>query len=282
MSTTSLKQALVTASQQLDGSGSFSASLDSEVLLAHVLQKNRTYLRAWPEKELSTDQQHLFHKLVDLRQQGQPIAYLTGLREFWSRQFIVSPDVLIPRPDTELLIEVIQQKFSADKPLEILDMGTGSGAIAVTLALEFKQARVTAIDSSEAAINIAQQNAQHLGATNIKFTHSHWFDNIKPQVFDIIVSNPPYICEQDPHLAEGDVRFEPSSALIANKQGLSDIEHICQQAKSFLSTEGILLFEHGYQQGNQVQNLLEFARFKPIEQFQDIQGHTRATLGHKL
>jgi len=272
-----LKQALDFAIKQLDGNDS--ASLDSEVLLAHVLQKNRTYLRTWPENELTTDQLQSFNKLIDSRQQGQPVAYLTGFREFWSRPFIVSSDVLIPRPDTELLIEVILQKFSANQSLTILDMGTGSGAIAVTLALEFHHAQVTAIDSSKAALNIAQQNAHQLGATNIEFIHSHWFDNIKPQTFDIIVSNPPYICQQDPHLVEGDVRFEPDSALVSGQQGLSDIEHICKHAKSFLKTGGVLLFEHGYQQGNPVQNLLELVGFKSIEQFQDIQGHTRVTLG---
>jgi len=272
-----LKQALDFAMKQLNGDDS--ASLDSEVLLSHVLQKNRTYLRTWPEKELTTEQQQSFYKLIASRQQGQPVAYLTGLREFWSRPFIVSSDVLIPRPDTELLIEIIQQKFSADQSLTILDMGTGSGAIAVTLALEFHHAQVTAIDSSKAALKIAQQNAQQLGATNINFIYSHWFDNIKPQTFDIIVSNPPYICKLDPHLVEGDVRFEPNSALVSSQQGLSDIEHICKQAKSFLKAEGILLFEHGYQQGNPVKNLLELAGFTSVEQFHDIQDHTRATLG---
>jgi len=247
--------------------------------MAHILQKNRSYLRAWPEKELSTDQQNAFFKLVTLREQGQPIAYLTGFREFWSRQFIVSSNVLIPRPDTELLIEVIQQKHPENQPLVILDMGTGSGAIGITLALEFKSASITAIDSSQPALNIAQQNAQQLNATNIEFIHSHWFDSIAPQKFDLIVSNPPYICEEDPHLNEGDVRFEPNSALIANEQGLADIEHICKLSKAYLKEDGFLLFEHGYQQGNQVQNLLELAGFKSIEQFQDIQGHIRATLG---
>ncbi len=276
MSPINLKQALDLAIEQLNGNQG--ALLDSEVLLAHVLQKNRTYLRTWPEKELTSRQRQSFHELIDLRQQGQPVAYLTGLREFWSRPFIVSSSVLIPRPDTELLIEIILQKFSTNQPLSILDMGTGSGAIAVTLALELHCAQITAIDSSKAALNIAQQNAQQLGASNIKFIHSHWFNNIKPQTFDIIVSNPPYICSQDPHLTEGDVRFEPNGALVASQQGFNDIEHICNHAKAFLNAEGILLFEHGYQQGNQVQNLLELAGFKSIEPFQDIQGHTRATL----
>jgi len=158
-------------------------------------------------------------------------------------------------------------------------MGTGSGAIGITLALEFKSAAITAIDSSLPALNIAQKNAQQLNATNIQFIHSNWFDSIEPQQFDLIVSNPPYICEKDPHLNEGDVRFEPTSALIANEQGLEDIEHICKFSKVYLKEGGLLLFEHGYQQGNQVQNLLELAGFKSIEQFEDIQGHIRATLG---
>jgi len=277
LSSLTLKQALTLGIETLDECAS--ASLDCEVLLADVLGKNRSYLRAWPEKRLSPTEHLRFFELISLRQQGQPIAYLTGSREFWSRPFIVSSDVLIPRPDTELLIEVIQQQFPPEQTLSILDMGTGSGAIAVTLALEFKNSQLTAIDASQAALNIAQQNAQRLHATNIEFIHSNWFDNIKPQQFDIIVSNPPYICSDDPHLIEGDVRFEPSSALISKRQGLEDIERICSAARPFMKANGLLLFEHGYQQGNQLKNLLESSGFKSIQQFQDIQGHTRATLG---
>jgi len=276
----SIKHALSLAGKQLASSDS--AALDCEVLLAHIFKKDRSYLRAWPEKTLSEQQYSQFYELIKKRQQGEPIAYLTACREFWSRPFIVSPDVLIPRPDTELLVDIVLQKLKPNKTYSILDMGTGSGAIAITLALELKQANVTAIDSSDKALNIAQQNAKQLHAPNIKFINSHWFDSIPAQQFDLIVSNPPYICNTDPHLTEGDVRFEPLSALISAQQGLHDIQTICASARPFLKNNGLLLFEHGYQQSEQVQNLLELARFNCVESFKDIQGHTRATLGQQL
>lgn len=280
MSHISIKQALSLAGEHLASSDS--AILDCEVLLAHIFRKDRSYLRAWPEKTLSEQQHQLFFELIKKRQQGEPIAYLTTCREFWSRPFIVNPDVLIPRPDTELLIDIVLQKFKSNKAYSILDMGTGSGAIAITLALELKQANVTAIDSSDKALNIAQKNAKQLHAPNITFINSHWFDSIPAQQFDLIVSNPPYICNTDPHLTEGDVRFEPLAALISAQQGLHDIQTICTSAQSFLKHNGLLLFEHGYQQGEQVKNLLELARFNNVESFKDIQGHTRATLGQQL
>lgn len=255
--------------------------LDSEVLLAHVLQKDRSYFRAWPEKPLSQKESQAFTSLLNKRQTGIPIAYLTGEREFWSRSFKVSPHVLIPRPDTELLIEIVLQKLYATPSLSILDLGTGSGAIAITLALELKQSQVTALDFSKNALDIAQQNAQHHCVNNIHFIESDWFNNTPQTVFDLIISNPPYIDHKDPHLKEGDVRFEPSSTLVAECNGLHDIKHITTKANEFLKPEGLLLFEHGYQQGDAVKNLLESSRFKNIEQFRDIQGHTRATLAMK-
>lgn len=258
-----------------------SSLLDSEVLLAHTLNKTRSYFRAWPDKTLSTDQLQTFYRLVEQRKAGQPIAYLTGEREFWSRSFIVSPDVLIPRPDTELLIEVTQQKFSANQTFSILDLGTGSGAIAITLALEFKNAAITAIDVSSKALAIARKNAQLHNANNVHFILSNWFEKIPNTRFDLIVSNPPYISQTDPHLHEGDVRFEPTSALVAPHEGLEDFEHIISAASTFLNPNGLILFEHGFQQGAAVENLLESSGFIRTQHFLDIQGHVRATLGTK-
>ncbi|ORU91910.1 MAG: protein-(glutamine-N5) methyltransferase, release factor-specific [Cycloclasticus sp. symbiont of Bathymodiolus heckerae] len=278
-SPTTIKKALSDAANTLLNSDS--PNLDSEVLLAHVLNKRRSHFRAWPEKMLSANDHNSFTQLIEKRLAGTPIAYLIGEREFWSRPFKVSADVLIPRPDTELLIEVVLQKFKSPHPITFMDMGTGSGVIGITLALELSNARITATDSSSAALGIAQENAFQLNAKNVEFINSNWFSNIPNQTFDLIVSNPPYICSNDPHLHEGDVRFEPPSALIAKHSGLQDFEVIAAKAPHFLKPDGILLFEHGYQQGEQVQSLLESSGFKAIEQFQDIQGHTRATLGIK-
>lgn len=258
-----------------------SSQLDTEVLLAHVLKKDRSYLRAWPEKILSQKEYDAFLRLVDERIQGQPIAYLLGEKEFWSRSFSVSPDVLIPRPETELLIDIIQQTFRPEQSLKILDLGTGSGAIAITLACEFLNAEIVAIDQSAAALHIAQKNARRHNAEHIEFICSNWFENLSPTRFDLIVSNPPYICSSDPHLNQGDVKFEPNTALISKQRGLHDIKHIIAESANFLKADGYLLFEHGYQQGNDVKNLLDLAEFKCIQQFQDLQGHCRASLGQK-
>ena len=259
-----------------------SSRLDCEVLLAYVLLKNRSHLRAWPDKSLSADQYGAYKKLLGLRQQGRPVAYLTGEREFWSRSFLVSDDVLIPRPETELLIEIIQQKFDFDDVFTALDLGTGSGAIAVTLACEFKNSNVVATDISSNALPIAQKNAERLSANKIQFIRSDWFQQLPETQFDLIVSNPPYICDSDPHLQEGDLQFEPSSALVAKQQGMQDFKRIIAAADEFLKPGGFLLFEHGYQQGNHLQNLLDLAGFKLTEQFKDLQGHPRATIGQKL
>lgn len=279
MASLTIKEALKHASNSLHDSDT--SALDSEVLLAYLLKKNRSYLRAWPDRSLSTEELDAYQQLIEQRKSGQPIAYLTGEREFWSRSFIVSSDVLIPRPDTELLIDIAQQKFTPSQTFSILDLGTGSGAIAITLALEFPNASVTAVDSSTKALAIANKNSQRLNSHQLEFVHSDWFKQVPTQAFDLIVSNPPYICQTDPHLLDGDVRFEPNSALIAMDEGLLDIKNIISNAPEYLKPNGILLFEHGYQQGTPVKSLLESLGFKSIEQFQDIQGHTRATLGKK-
>ena len=274
-----IKEALTEAAKTLVSSDS--CVLDSEVLLAFVLNKNRSYFRAWPDELLTTEKLDRFQRLVKQRQKGQPIAYLVGEREFWSRRFIVSKDVLIPRPDTELLIEITHETFATDQHFSVLDLGTGSGAIAITLALEFPNASVTAVDNSQKALAIAEKNALQHKVHNIQFLRSDWFETVPNTRFDLIISNPPYICPNDPHLLEGDLRFEPSSALIAQHEGLQDLEHITSQAKSFLKHNGLILFEHGFQQGTLVKNLLELYGFKSTQHFQDIQGHVRATLGTK-
>ena len=275
----SIKSALFTGSQRLIDSQS--CQLEAEILLAHVLKKDRSHLRAWPEKALPQEAYNAFLRLIDQRLEGQPIAYLLGEKEFWSRPFSVSPEVLIPRPETELLIDIIQQTFQLEQPLSILDLGTGSGAIAITLACEFVNAKIIAIDQSAAALSVAQSNARRHNVQHIEFICSDWFEKLSATRFDLIVSNPPYICSSDPHLKQGDVRFEPSTALISKQRGLRDIRHIISKSVHFLKCGGYLLFEHGYQQGNDVKNLLDLGGFKFTQQFQDLQGHCRATIGQK-
>ena len=208
-----------------------SANLDAQILLSHILNCNSAHLAAWPEKELNSQQIESYQKLINQRQQGSPVAHLTGQREFWSLNFKVNNSTLIPRPETETLIEFILEKFGEKKTLTLLDMGTGTGAIAITLANEKPDWIITATDISAAAIALAKENSTMLNTESIALLQSDWFTNIPQQTFDIIVSNPPYISTDDPHLTKGDVRFEPESALTSGKTGMDDIEYLCSQAK---------------------------------------------------
>jgi len=256
--------------------------LDAEVLLCFVLNKPRSYLRAWCDNTLTDQQQAAFDALVKQRQQGTPIAYLTGTREFWSRDFKVTPDVLIPRPDTELLIELSLALIPCNQAVKLIDLGTGSGIIAVTLAAERPNAQVTAVDASLAALAVAQHNAQQHQLTNIEFYSSDWFANVPKTLFDLVISNPPYIDSGDEHLQQGDVRFEPKTALIANNQGLSDIEIIANKARSYLKPQGHLLIEHGYNQALQVQAIFNALHYDKVQSYQDLSGQFRVTYGQKL
>lgn len=259
-----------------------SATLDAEVLLCHVLEKNRSYLRTWPEKRLTNEQLRQFSRLLERRQQGQPIAYITGTREFWSRYFIVNPSVLIPRPDTETLIEVCLQLLESKPDAKLIDLGTGSGIIAITLAAEYSQLKVTAVDNSTEALDTAQNNAQLNHTPNIRFLNSNWLAEVPQEKFDFIVSNPPYIDVNDPHLSKGDVRFEPNSALIAEQQGLQDILDISQQSHQHLSHGGYLIFEHGYNQKQAVHDLLEQQQYQNIHCVHDLSGHPRVSYAQWL
>lgn len=254
-----------------------SPRLDAEILLGHVLAKPRTFLRGWPEAVLSDAHRAAFEDLIARRRAGTPIAYLTGVREFWSREFIVTPDVLIPRPETELLVELALEQLS-DKPgATVLDLATGSGAIAVTLALEDAAAEVYASDVSAAALAIARRNAERHGA-RVRFLESDWFAGFPDGLaFDLIVSNPPYIPESDPHLREGDVRFEPRLALEAGADGLDAYRIIASQARSWLRPRGLLLLEHGYDQAGALEALLGHHGYGDVTHYPDLQGHTRIT-----
>jgi release factor glutamine methyltransferase len=250
-----IQQALQQASLRLAESTA-SATLDAQVLLSHVLQCNSAHLLAWPEKELTEAQQQAFTQLLQQRLQGLPVAHLTGQREFWSFNFSVDNSTLIPRPETETLVEFILSRFGDRKNLKLLDMGTGSGAIAIALAKEKPDWQFVASDISPRALQLAQQNSQSLQAENIRFILSDWFDNINDHDFDIIVSNPPYIASDDPHLQQGDVRFEPHSALVSGTGGMDDIEHLCLHAGVHLAKNGWLIIEHGYNQKHQVVDCL--------------------------
>ncbi len=256
-----------------------SALLDAEVLLCHVLQKERTYLRAWPDKLLQPEQYKHFWTLAEERRQGMPVAYLTGHREFWSRDFRVSPDVLIPRPDTELLVELGLNLIPPDAPFKLIDLGTGSGIIAITLTAERPHAQVIATDLNSAALEIAKQNARYHHISNIHFYQSDWFNNTPDIQFDLVISNPPYIAEDDSHLQEGDVRFEPQTALIAAQQGLRDIETIADGARGRLKPQGHLLIEHGYNQQHQIQTIFKGLGYDKVRTYQDLSGQPRVTYG---
>ena len=276
----SISQQLKEASKQL-AFNSDSADLEAEILLCLILNKSRTFLRTWPEQILKTQQLTQFQDLVQQRIQGIPIAYLTGYREFWSRDFLVNEAVLIPRADTELLIE-LSLELIQQQSLALLDLGTGSGVIGITLAAECPAIEVMATDFSQSALRVAEQNASRLAVANIEFKHSDWFTNLPPKSYQIIISNPPYIAEDDPHLQQGDLRFEPFSALAAPQSGLADIHQIIKQSWDFLSDNGYLLIEHGYQQQPAVQALFKAQGYQQITIHSDLGGQPRVTIGRKV
>ncbi len=274
-----LNTALQTATERLTESES--AALDAEVLLCLVLQKKRSYLRAWPDLDLPVDVAQQFWALIDQRQLGMPIAYLTGYREFWSRDFQVTPDVLIPRADTEILIELCLELIPADKPCKVIDLGTGSGIIAITLAAERPLAELTGTDLSLAALTIAKANAEQHQIPNVQFYQSDWFASVPDSEFQIIVSNPPYIAEDDEHLQLGDLRFEPRSALSAAESGLRDIRIIAKAAYQRLESGGYLLIEHGYDQQELVQRIFNDCHYQQVKTVTDLAGLPRVTYGQR-
>ncbi len=259
-----------------------SARLDAEILLAFLLNKSRTWLRAWPEQYIDQSAMSDFNQLIEQRHQGLPIAYLIGEREFWNHRFQVSTDVLIPRPETELLVEHCLQMIAPDQPQLILELGTGSGAIAVSIAAERPQAQITATDISLPALEMAQINADTVGVSNIQFQQSNWFDNIVEQSYDLIISNPPYIEQNDPHLQQGDVGFEPRLALVSGTDGLRDIQIIAQHAHNYLATNAYLALEHGYNQSHAVAQILSNNYYTNINSYRDLQGNPRITIAQYM
>ena len=254
------------------------ARLDAELLLAAALGKSRSYLHTWPEKIVSSESALIFADYLQRRRAGEPVAYILGQQGFWNLDLEVAPHTLIPRPDTELLVETALQLLPAT-PANVLDLGTGSGAIALALASERAAWQVTAVDRVLEAVALAERNRQRLALDNVTVLNSHWFSALADHRFDLIISNPPYIAAGDVHLAEGDVRFEPESALVAGPDGLDDIREIVAAAPQHLNPGAWLMLEHGYDQGAPVRDLLQGAGFAQVESRKDLGAHERITLG---
>ncbi|MGF3807791.1 peptide chain release factor N(5)-glutamine methyltransferase [Enterobacter mori] len=251
---------------------------DAEILLEHVTGKSRTYLLAFGETLLTAEQEAQLAALLARRKTGEPVAHLVGEREFWSLPLYVSAATLIPRPDTECLVEQALARLPT-AACSILDLGTGTGAIAVALATERPDCTVTAVDVMPDAVTLAQRNVERLGLGNVTVLQSSWFTALENRLFALIVSNPPYIDEHDPHLAQGDVRFEPLTALVAANKGLADLDHIVTTSRQHLLPGGWLLVEHGWTQGNAVRALFTNAGYREVATCRDYGGNERLTLG---
>ena len=268
-----------------DGAGALadsdSARLDAELLLAVALNKPRTWLYTWPEHIPSLPEQHKYLDLLRRRQDGEPIAYLIHRREFYGLELKINHHVLIPRPETETLVECVLQTATGNAQMRIADLGTGSGAVALALAHTMPQARVVATDISGEALTLARENAAALGIDNISFVQGSWLEPLADMTFDIIASNPPYIDAQDPHLSEGDVRFEPVPALVSPENGLADIRQIAETGMPNLAKGGRLFFEHGYAQGEAVRAIFSAYGYGDISTVQDLSGQDRVTMGRK-
>lgn len=272
--TVTIAQALTTAQKQID-------ALDARVLLRNVLRVPEVYLIAHGEEAMSSDDQSKFQALVDRRIAGEPVAYIVGEREFYGVTFGVTPAVLIPRPETELLIELALNQVPRDRIFRVLDLGTGSGCVAISIAVNRPGARLVAVDISDEALQVARDNAQWLDAYTIEFRQGDWFAGLvaEDERFDLIVSNPPYVAAGDEHLAQGDVRFEPRTALISGADGLDGIRAIIARAPRHLVEGAWLLFEHGYDQAERCRGLLSDAGFTSVQSWRDLAGIERVSGG---
>jgi|TARA_R110001592_G_scaffold19830_2_gene80822 release factor glutamine methyltransferase len=271
-----LEQAIA-AGADLLALSSESAKLDAQVLLLHILQKPRSYLFTWPEHALSDEQQSQFNVFIQRRLKGEPVAHITGLREFWSLSLEVNATTLIPRPDTETLVEQALE-IALPATAKVLDLGTGTGAIALALGSEMPNWQITAVDRVSDAVALATRNQQRLAINNVHVKQSNWFSELHGEKFNLIVTNPPYIESSDIHLNQGDVRFEPLSALVADDCGMSDIKQIITQSRDYLSSNGYLLIEHGFEQGEAVRHFFEKMAFVNIKTVKDLGNNDRVTL----
>ncbi len=252
---------------------------EAELLLGHALDRPRAWLYAHADDAVDADAQARFEALFAARARGEPVAYLTGRRAFWTFDLAVTAAVLIPRADTERLVELALERIPADAACAVADLGTGSGAIALAIASERPRARVVATDASDAALAVAQANARRLGLANVEFARGDWCAALGTRRFDMIVSNPPYIAAADPHLGEGDLRFEPASALASGTDGLDAIRLIAAQARAHLEPGGRLLVEHGFDQGDAVRGIFAANGYTDIATARDVEHRERVTSG---
>jgi len=267
---------LLEAVLNLDSS---SARIEVQCLLQAVLQVNRAWLLTHHEQILDAEQQARYTALFERRLHGEPLAYILGEREFYGLDFKVTPATLIPRPDTELLVELALQRIPPRGAFHVLDLGTGSGAIALSIAHARPDIEVTAVDAVQDALDVARENARHLNIGNVRLLRSDWFSALAGERFDLIVSNPPYIADGDMHLAQGDLRFEPHTALASGADGLDDIRRIVAGAKEHLNAGGWLLFEHGYDQAERARMLLNAKGFTEVFSARDLAGIERVSGG---
>ena len=262
------------------------AKLDANLLLQAVTKRSRSAIFAFGETELNETEQNQLNQMLERRTKGEPMAYILGEKEFWSLPLKVSSDTLIPRPDTERLVEVAlswaNKRLENQESLQILDLGTGTGAIALALASELKQkAQVLGVDFKPEVVVLAESNRQTLQIENARFQQSDWFSTLVNQQFDLIVSNPPYIDEEDENLQIGDVRFEPLTALVADNHGLSDLQKIIENAPLYLKPNGALFLEHGWQQARDVQHIFHQNQWQAVETFKDYANLDRITKAEK-
>ena len=256
------------------------ARLDAELLIAHVLEIPRTRFITQPDTQIEATQLDQIQAYIRKRKQGYPVAYLIGNQHFWDVELAVTEATLIPRPETELLVETALTLYPAEQPIHVADLGTGSGAIAIAIAKSRPNWQILATDRYQPTLAIAQQNASHYQLSNISLLQSDWFANInRDNRFEMIISNPPYISNDDPHLQQGDVQFEPQHALRAGRDGLDDIRQLIATAPDYIKPNGWLLLEHGYDQGQAVYNLFIQAGYQDIQQKTDLGGHIRITFG---
>ncbi len=278
--TPTIALALELAIEKLTGVHDSIPRLEAEVLLSSLLDKPRTYLTAWPEIHLSPEQTQCFLEMIERRSSGEPMAYITGCREFWSLNLEVTPDTLIPRPETETLVEKALEYIPKDQLMRIADLGTGSGAIAAAIASERPNCEIIATDFSHETIQVAQRNFRRLGLKNVITSTGEWCSALPTdEKFDLIVSNPPYIAEGDGHLAHDGLPWEPQRALRSGDEGLDDIYKIVRDAPKYIATNGWLFLEHGFDQGDRVKSILKEAGFSAVHTSQDLSGHDRVSMG---
>lgn len=270
---------LTIAKAQQSASLTLNSALEASVLLCEVLKVSRTYLIAHSDKVLDLAQQQQFESWVKRRHAGEPIAYIIGKKEFWSLELAINKNTLIPRPETELLVETVLRKLVATAQLNIVDLGTGSGAIALALASERPNWKIFATDQSAAALTMSQHNAQKYKLDNIEFYQGNWFEALPQQKFDAIISNPPYIANADPHLTQGDLRFEPQQALVAAENGFADLHWIINLSRKYLNNHGWVFLEHGSTQAADLQRFFAENHFQNVETIQDLAGLDRVTCG---